>query len=74
METYTFMRELADSWVLLLMFAFFVGVGIWAFWPSQKKNRDDAAMIPFRDAATNCAGHCSACACTTDFLKEANHG
>lgn len=49
MQTYTILREFADSWFLLVMFAFFIGAGLWAFWPSQRANRDDAAQIPFRD-------------------------
>lgn len=49
METYTFLRELADSWVLLAMFAFFIGAGVWAYWPGQKANREDASLIPFRN-------------------------
>lgn len=49
METYTFMRQLADSWVLLAMFGFFIGAGIWAFLPSQRSARDDASQIPFRN-------------------------
>jgi len=36
METYSFLREIADSWVLLAMFAYFIGAGIWAFLPSLK--------------------------------------
>ncbi|MFT4706997.1 MAG: cytochrome c oxidase cbb3-type subunit 4 [Ascidiaceihabitans sp.] len=49
MDTYSFLRELADSWVLLLMFAYFIGAGIWAFLPSQAQAREDASMIPLRD-------------------------
>ena len=49
METYSFLRELADSWVLLAMFTFFLGAGVWAFWPSQRQARQDAADIPFRN-------------------------
>ena len=49
MDTYSFLREFADSWVLLAMFAFFVGAGIWAFLPSQSKARTQASMIPLRD-------------------------
>jgi cytochrome c oxidase cbb3-type subunit 4 len=49
MDTYSFLRELADSWVLLLMFAYFIGAAIWAFLPSQAKARKDASMIPLRD-------------------------
>jgi cytochrome c oxidase cbb3-type subunit 4 len=35
--------------VLLAMFVFFLGAGVWAFWPSQRANRQDAAEIPFRN-------------------------
>ena len=49
MDTYSLLREIADSWVLLAMFAFFLGVGLWAFWPSQRAAREDASMIPFRN-------------------------
>lgn len=49
MDTYSILRQLADSWVLLAMFMFFIGTAVWAFLPSQNKNRHDASMIPFRD-------------------------
>ena len=49
MDTYSLMREIADSWVLLAMFVFSLGAGVWAFWPSQRANREDAAEIPFRN-------------------------
>lgn len=49
MDTYSLLREIADSWVLLAMFVFFVGTGVWAFWPSLKNDREDASMIPFRN-------------------------
>ena len=64
METYTFLRELADSWVLLAMFAFLIGAYIWAFLPSQKHAREDASLIPFRNeqAAKTCMGTCDDCA------------
>lgn len=63
METYTFLRELADSWVLLAMFGFLIGTYIWAFLPSQKKAREDASLIPFRNeaAAPSCEGTCVNC-------------
>lgn len=65
METYTLLREIADSWVLLAMFGFFAGAAIWAFLPSQSKAREDASMIPFRNekAAKPCSGKCDKCAC-----------
>jgi len=49
MDTYSLLREIADSWVLLAMFAYFIGAGVWAFLPSQSKARKDASMIPLRD-------------------------
>ena len=48
MDTYSLLREIADSWVLLAMFAFFVGVVIFAFRPGATKVYDDVADIPFR--------------------------
>ncbi|WP_370402306.1 cbb3-type cytochrome c oxidase subunit 3 [Sulfitobacter sp. JB4-11] len=52
METYSLLREIADSWVLLAMFIFFIVVVIWAFLPSERKAREDASMIPFRNEKT----------------------
>jgi len=49
MDTYSLLREFADSWVLLAMFAFFIGAAIWAFLPSQNAARVDASLIPFRN-------------------------
>ncbi|SFR09251.1 cbb3-type cytochrome c oxidase subunit 3 [Poseidonocella sedimentorum] len=49
MDTYSLLREFADSWVLLGMVLFFLGVGLWAYWPSLRSDRDDASMIPFRN-------------------------
>ncbi|MEM7720094.1 MAG: cbb3-type cytochrome c oxidase subunit 3 [Pseudomonadota bacterium] len=49
MDTYSVLREIADSWVLLLMFAFFIGAAVFAFWPSLTPDRRDAADIPFRN-------------------------
>ncbi|MDE2447210.1 MAG: cbb3-type cytochrome c oxidase subunit 3 [Alphaproteobacteria bacterium] len=46
---YTLLRELADSWGLLLMFLFFVGAIVWALRPSAKAIQDDASQIPFRE-------------------------
>ncbi|WP_370230498.1 cbb3-type cytochrome c oxidase subunit 3 [Cognatishimia sp.] len=73
MDTYSLLREFADSWVLLAMFSFFVGVGIWAFWPSLAQDRKDASMIPFRnEAPAVCAQNCDDCACKAlaQTLKE----
>jgi len=49
MELYTLLREFADSWVLLALFAFFVGVIVWVFRPGSTKTYEDTANIPFRN-------------------------
>jgi cytochrome c oxidase cbb3-type subunit 4 len=48
MEIYTFLRQFADSWMLLALFAFFVGVIFWVFRPGSSKTYKDTADIPFR--------------------------
>ncbi len=67
MDTYSILREIADSWVLLLMVCFFVGAGIWAFWPGQRGNRDSAALIPFRNDVADTK-------LSLDPKKEQRHG
>jgi cytochrome c oxidase cbb3-type subunit 4 len=49
MESYTAMREFADSWGLLFLTLFFVGVVLFAFRPGSKKNAEEAARIPLKD-------------------------
>ncbi len=49
MDTYSFLRQLADSWVLLAMTVFYVGTILWAFRPGSRKTHDDIADIPFRN-------------------------
>lgn len=49
METYTFMRQLADSWGLLAMAVFFIGVVIFAFRPGSREMANDAAQIPLKE-------------------------
>ncbi|WP_299354916.1 cbb3-type cytochrome c oxidase subunit 3 [uncultured Shimia sp.] len=48
METYSLMREFADSWMLLFLFLFFIGVVLWVFRPGASKGYRDTASIPFR--------------------------
>ncbi|MGC3938861.1 cbb3-type cytochrome c oxidase subunit 3 [Roseobacter sp. EG26] len=48
METYSFLREFADSWMLLLLFGVFVGMVFWVFRPGSRKVHQDTANIPFR--------------------------
>ncbi|MEL6980226.1 MAG: cbb3-type cytochrome c oxidase subunit 3 [Pseudomonadota bacterium] len=54
METYNAMREFADSWALLAMTLFFLGVVIRVLMPGMRAQADDAAQIPFQDVP---AGH-----------------
>ena len=46
---YTILRELADSWGLVLMFQFFAGAVVWALRPNAQQVHDDAASIPFKE-------------------------
>ena len=47
-DAYSIFRAFADSWVLLAMFVFFVGVVVWAFRPGSNRIHKDTANIPFR--------------------------
>ena len=46
---YTFLRELADSWAMLVLFLFFIGVIFWAYRPGSRKMHEDLANIPLRN-------------------------
>lgn len=48
MEEYTFLRQFADSWMLLALFLFFVGIIVWVFRPGSKEIYEDTSNIPFR--------------------------
>ncbi|WP_372837664.1 cbb3-type cytochrome c oxidase subunit 3 [Phaeovulum sp.] len=48
MDLYTLLREFADSWVLLALVLFFIGVVFWAWRPGSRKMHEDSANIPFR--------------------------
>ncbi len=49
MESYGFLRRLADSWGLLAMALFFVGLLFWVFRPGSGKQQSDAARQIFRN-------------------------
>jgi cytochrome c oxidase cbb3-type subunit IV len=50
METYTAMRQFADSWGLLAMLLFFIGANAFVFFrPGARKVADTAAAIPFKE-------------------------
>ena len=54
MDTYSLLREFADSWALLALFVFFLGTWVYAFWPGFQKDRDAAANIPLTDEPQTC--------------------
>ncbi|MEM8731241.1 MAG: cbb3-type cytochrome c oxidase subunit 3 [Pseudomonadota bacterium] len=49
MDTYSLFRQFADSWALLAMFLFFIGVVVWVFRPGASQSYRDTAHIPLRD-------------------------
>ena len=49
METYSFLRALADSWALLALVLFFVGVVLFVFRPGSRRTHKDAAESIFRN-------------------------
>ncbi|MEM7074933.1 MAG: cbb3-type cytochrome c oxidase subunit 3 [Pseudomonadota bacterium] len=49
METYSFLREFADSWMLLALTLFYVTACLWAISPRRREANADAAQIPFRN-------------------------
>lgn len=48
-STYTIMRGFADSWGLLAMTLFFVGVIVFALRPGGRESAEEAARIPLKD-------------------------
>ncbi|MCR8724215.1 cbb3-type cytochrome oxidase subunit 3 [Frigidibacter sp. ROC022] len=46
---YHILREIADSWVLLAMFGFFVVAILWAYRPGSRATHKDASQVPFRN-------------------------
>jgi len=49
MDTYSLLRQIADSWVLLAMFGFFLAVVLWAFRPGSTAVYDQVSNIPLRN-------------------------
>ena len=49
METYSFLRHLADSWFLLGMSLGFLGLCVWAFRPGARSAHQDVAPPIFRN-------------------------
>ncbi len=49
MDTYGFLRFVADSWALVALTAVFVGVVFFSYRPSARPLHDDAARLIFRN-------------------------
>jgi cytochrome c oxidase cbb3-type subunit 4 len=49
METYTFLRAMADSWFLLAMTLGFLALCVWAFRPGSRAMHQDVANSIFRN-------------------------
>ena len=49
MDTYSFLRQLADSWALLALTLTFLGVILWALRPGSNAIHRDAANAIFRN-------------------------
>ena len=49
MDTYETLRQFADTWVLLAMFLFFIGVVLWVLRPGSSEVYEDVAAIPLRN-------------------------
>ncbi|MDP5306837.1 cbb3-type cytochrome c oxidase subunit 3 [Paracoccus spongiarum] len=48
MDRYSFLRQLADSWALLALVLFFVGMVLFIFRPGARRLQRDAAESIFR--------------------------
>lgn len=48
MDTYSIMREFADSWGLVMIFGVFIFAVFWALRPGSSTLHNDAALVPFR--------------------------
>ncbi|KEO55958.1 MAG: CcoQ/FixQ family Cbb3-type cytochrome c oxidase assembly chaperone [Thioclava marina] len=46
---YHILREFADSWFLIFLFTFFLGIVVWVFRPGARRTYEDTSAIPFRN-------------------------
>ena len=49
METYSFLRHMADSWFLLVMTLGFLALCVWAFRPGSRNAHQEVANSIFRN-------------------------
>ncbi|MGY9045755.1 hypothetical protein P775_04400 [Puniceibacterium antarcticum] len=67
METYSIFRQIADSWVLLAMFVFFVSCIFWVYRPGARTQYAEAAGSIFNEDKVTCTKNCATCACKTSL-------
>lgn len=48
-DSYSWLRQFADSWVLLALFLVFVAVLLWAYRPGSRRTHQDIAESIFRN-------------------------
>jgi cytochrome c oxidase cbb3-type subunit 4 len=51
MGTYDTLRQIADSWGLLAMFVFFIGIVLFVFRRGSKQRYEEAAKIPLKNGS-----------------------
>lgn len=56
METYSFLRQLADSWGLLALFLVFLGVLLWVFRPGSRQIHAEIAASILGDERPPASG------------------
>ncbi len=49
METYSLMREFADSWAMAVIFVVFLAIVLWSWRPGSRAIHDDIANSIFRN-------------------------
>ena len=80
MDTYSWLRELADSWVLLAMVLFYLTACAWALSPWRRRANAEAAAIVMNDETAppsalsapelkTCDRNCAACTCLPQSLE-----
>ena len=71
MDTYSLLRQFADSWMLILMTLLFLGVVAYAFRPGSRKLQDDAANSIFRNDKRPAGASVGAAEGSSRNIKEA---
>lgn len=73
MDTYSMLRQFADSWALLLLFLFFIGVIFYAWRPGSSGLHADAGKVPFRHddrpSVDPCGKGCPGCTCQPENTR-----